>query len=146
MVDTESRGFKIAVFIITAIIAAFALADIIYYSEIRSGNAIGNGEITTMMVLSIIIFIVTIILFIWAAFRLFINKQTRAEWTKSTKQSATEYLGSTEGGYTQAEIDQMRASAAESASKAQAQISRAGAYFSNQPQSSLQTEMLQANA
>jgi preprotein translocase subunit SecY len=89
MVCSESRGFKIMVFIVAAILAVVLLAGIFYYNEIRNKKLPSVTEGTVMLIISIILFVVVVILWIWSIITLFFSRETR----ETAYQQAREYAG-----------------------------------------------------
>jgi len=49
--STESRWFKILAFILSAIVVATSIANIVFYNKIRNGtcNAVSNNQAITML-------------------------------------------------------------------------------------------------
>lgn len=111
MANSESLGFRIVSVIILTIIAGFALAVIIYFNQIKQGKTITTSEASSMLVISGIIFAITIFLWIWALIRLFFSKKDRDEYTaKATtvatqaKTATTQYLGQSNVSLSQAKL------------------------------------------
>lgn len=73
MSDTnEGRWFKVAIFIMSGFVAAVSIANIYYFDRIRkaSCSAVSSGTAGTLLILNIIIFIVTILIFVWSLIKL----------------------------------------------------------------------------
>lgn len=90
--STETRWFKILVLIASGLVAGVSLANIIYYNRIRTGSctAVSVNEATGLLVVNVIIFIIAILLFLWALWRLLFSREFRVK-----AQGATlGYLGS----------------------------------------------------
>ena len=104
MPDSEARWFKIISFVVTGIIAGLLLADIIYFNELRRGATLSSGEINSMLVITSILFVITILMFIWSLIRLFIHKDTRQSWSDSVQSKTSKWVNSTNGGYTQQDM------------------------------------------
>lgn len=85
MANSESLGFRIVTVVILTIIAGFALAVIIYFNQIKQGKTITTSEASSMLVISGIIFGITIFLWIWALIRLFFSKKDRDEYVVKAK-------------------------------------------------------------
>jgi len=85
---TETRWFKIIVFVASGFFAGLFLADIIYFNRLRNGGTITNGEAVAMLWLNAILFIIAIIIFIWALIRLLTTTETRA----AVQEKVTTYL------------------------------------------------------
>lgn len=82
MSDTsETRWFKVIVFISTGFIAGVSLANIIYYDRIRKSSrtcsAVTNTEATTMVALNVVIFILAVIVFLWSLWKLLFDRSIR---------------------------------------------------------------------
>jgi len=79
MDTTESRWFKIVVFLLTSIVVGVSIANIVYYNRIRSGTcgAVSNGEATTMLWISVIVLIIAALIWLWSIWRLFFSRETR---------------------------------------------------------------------
>jgi len=78
MIDTsETRWFKIIVFIFAAIIVGIFIANLVYYNRIRTGGTVTTGEATSMLWISVIILIIAIIIFLWSIWSLVFSKTTR---------------------------------------------------------------------
>lgn len=79
MSDTESRWFKIIIALLSAIIVGITIANIVYFNRIRTGtcNAVNSGQATTMLWVNVILLIISIIVFIWSLWRLFLSGDTR---------------------------------------------------------------------
>lgn len=89
---TETRWFKIIVFIFSAIIVGLFIANVVYYNRIRTGGTVTNGEATSMLWLSVIFLIISIIIFLWSIWSLVFSKTTR--------ESVKHYMLSPTSGYT----------------------------------------------
>lgn len=104
MGSTQSRGFAIAVFIISAVLVGVLLACIIYFNNIRNGKIPTPGEATSMLIICGILFAVTLGLFIWALVALFISSDTREAAVNTVTTKTTNFLGATSYGYTPSEL------------------------------------------
>lgn len=91
---TESRWFKIIVFIIAGVIAVFAFVNILYYNRLRRGDTITQGEATAMFWVNIVLFVVAIIIFLYSIYRLTFTQEVRTEHGRTV----AEYFTSTQGG------------------------------------------------
>ena len=78
---TESRWFKIIVFLLSAAVIGVTIANIIYYNKIRNGTcgAVTHGEATTMLWVNVILLIVAIFVFIWSIWKLLFTHDTRKQ-------------------------------------------------------------------
>lgn len=78
---TESRWYKIIVFIVSAIFVGFSIANIVYYNRIRTGTcaAVTSGEATTLMWLNIALLVIAGLIFLWSLWRLIFSHNTRAQ-------------------------------------------------------------------
>ena len=77
---SESRIFKVIVFIIFGLISGVLLANVIYFNRIISNNGGGGvtkGEATVMFWFNLVFLIVALILFIWSLIRLIFGKEYR---------------------------------------------------------------------
>jgi hypothetical protein len=88
---TETRWFKIIVFIFSAIIVGLFIANVVYYNRIRTGGTVTTGEATSMLWLSVIFLIVGIIVFLWSIWSLV--------FSKTAKESVKHYMLSPTSGY-----------------------------------------------
>ena len=63
---TESRSFKIVVFLLAAIVVGVTIANIVYYNRIRNGtcNAVTHGEATTLVWVNAILLIIAALIFL----------------------------------------------------------------------------------
>jgi len=95
MGNVGSRGFAIATFLVTTIIAGVLLACIIYFNMIRNGKVVSVGEATSMLIITAILFVVTLILWIWAIWSLFVSNELKSQIAGSTNA----YLSSENYGY-----------------------------------------------
>lgn len=101
---TETQWFKIIVFISAGFFAGLFLANIIYYNRLRSGQTLSHGEAVSMLWLNIILFILAIILFIWALIRLILRQDVRQTWSDQAYQYGAKYMQSTNGGFTFSQV------------------------------------------
>lgn len=86
----ESRWFKIVLLIGSGIAAGVALANVIYYSKIRKNPVnISANQATTMLVVNILVFIVSLVLFIWAIWAIVVSRERREELFIKAKTAAT---------------------------------------------------------
>lgn len=67
---SESRWFKILLFIAIVMFIGFAIANLVYYSRLRSGQTLTANEITAMLVVNGILLFLALIFFIWTLWRL----------------------------------------------------------------------------
>lgn len=74
---TESLTFRIICFIILVFIVGYILASAIYFNDLKNGAVISNTSAGTMLVVSIIAFVIVVILWIWCTVRLFFSKKER---------------------------------------------------------------------
>ena len=77
---SESRWFKIVVFVISGFFVGFSLANIIYFNRIRrngGGDRVTRGEATSMLWVNAILFAIALIVFIWSIFRLVAGREYR---------------------------------------------------------------------
>ena len=92
---TETLWFKIIVTIASGFFAGLFLANIIYYNRLRTGGTLSSGEITSMLWLNAILFVVAIIIFIWALVRLVLSPASR----EVVQTKAVTVLQSTDTGF-----------------------------------------------
>lgn len=104
MPNSESRWFKIVSFVVTGIIAGLLLANIIYFNELRSGARLSSGEITSMLVISGILFAIVISVFMWALIRLFVHKDTRKAAVTTVQGKTMDWINSTDSGITKSGV------------------------------------------
>jgi len=74
---TETRWFKIIVFIFSAIVVGLFIANVVYFNRIRTGGTVTTGEATSMLWLSVIFLIIGILVFLWSIWSLVFSKGTR---------------------------------------------------------------------
>lgn len=74
---TETRWFKIIVFIFSAIVVGLFIANVVYFNRIRNGGTVTTGEASSMLWLSVIFLIIGIIVFLWSIWSLVFSKGTR---------------------------------------------------------------------
>lgn len=94
-VDSKSKGFIIFTFIVAGLLAGMMLAVLVYFTELQNGTTLSSGEITSMLVVSGILFVITIVMFIWAAVVLFVNEKKIDEYSKKSQ----DYLSQKHEGY-----------------------------------------------
>lgn len=99
-----SRGFAIAVFIITAILVGLLLACIIYFNQIRNGKQVTQSEATSMLIFCSILFVVTLVLWIWSLIAIFFSSSTRDTQQQVVTTKTTQFPGATQHGYTQQQV------------------------------------------
>lgn len=75
MESPNSTGFLVINFIILTIIAAVLIAFIFYFNEIRQGRKLTSSEITTLMVIGILVLIGVLILWISIIYLFFTNRR-----------------------------------------------------------------------
>lgn len=77
---TESRWFKIIVFILSAVVVGVTIANIVYFNRIRNGTcqAISHNTATTMVWVNAILLVIAIIIFLWSLWRLLFSGTTRS--------------------------------------------------------------------
>ena len=75
---SESRLFKIVIFIFSGFFAGLSLANIIYYARILRGDcrALSHGEAQSMLWVNVAVFILSIIIFLWSIWRLLFPHHT----------------------------------------------------------------------
>lgn len=90
---TETRWFKIIIFIVTGFVLGVSIANIVYYNRIKSGtcNAVTSGEANAMFWINIIIAVAVGLVMLWSLWRLLFSREFR------------EQLGSGVTGYLQGE-------------------------------------------
>ena len=78
---TESRWFKIIVFILSAIVVGVTIANVAYFNRIRTGScqALSNSTATTMVWVNAILLVIAIIIFLWSLWRLLFSGAARAQ-------------------------------------------------------------------
>lgn len=74
---TETRWFKIIVFIFSAISVGLFIANVVYFNRIRTGGTVTTGEATSMLWLSVIFLVIAIIVFLWTIWSLVFSKGTQ---------------------------------------------------------------------
>lgn len=96
--NSESLGFRIVSAIIITILVGYILAVIIYFNQIKQGNVPSQSEITSMLVISGILFAITVILWIWIIIRLFFSHKDRITYVNKAIQTSQKKLSSTNSG------------------------------------------------
>jgi len=104
MPNSEARWFKIVSFVVTGIIAGLLLADIIYFNELRKGATLSSGEITSMLVITSILFAIVICMFIWSLVRLFVHKDTRTAAVSTIQTKTADWANNTDSGVTKSNV------------------------------------------
>lgn len=105
--DTEARLFKIVVFVVTLIIAAIMLTNIIYYSGMTNNQYPSKSEANAMLWISAIVFTLAALLWIWSIFRMF-HKETREEFKKKATKKFTDWAYDPNSGITTEDINTVR--------------------------------------
>jgi cbb3-type cytochrome oxidase subunit 3 len=106
MASLEARGFKIAVLAGSAVASGVTMTNIIFYARMRKTTCqtppVSKTQATWMMWINIALFVVSLVLLLWAVWALLFAKETRAKYTKaavgylsSGAQSAQNFLAST---------------------------------------------------
>ena len=104
MPNSESRGFKITILIVTGLLAVLLIVDLVYFYMIRSGSSPSKGSIDGVMIANAIFLFIFLIIFVWSLLRLFIHKDTRTKYVNKSKQKVKNYFTSEEGGFTDSDI------------------------------------------
>ena len=78
---TESRSFKIVVFILSAVVVGVSIANIVYFNRIRDGTcqAVSHGTATTMVWVNAILLVIAIIILLWSLWRLLFSQGAREQ-------------------------------------------------------------------
>lgn len=86
---TESRWFKIVVFLASGFFFGFFVANAVYYDRIRRGAScsISRNEATTMFWINVVLAIVAIIIFFFSLYKLFTK-----DYRESKKKQVLAYL------------------------------------------------------
>jgi hypothetical protein len=96
---TEARWFKVVVLVVTAIIIVVCAFNVSTYNKLRNGTNISglmdSNEALALMISNLIILILAIIIFIWAVFRLFFNREFRSTIGTHT----VNFVTTEEGGF-----------------------------------------------
>ena len=76
---TESRWFKIVVFILAAIVVGVSIANIVYFNRIRDGTcqAVSRNSATTMLWVNVILLVIAILVLLWSLWRMIFTSETR---------------------------------------------------------------------
>lgn len=78
---TESRGYKIAVFVVSAIFVGVSIANIVYYNRLRKETTadppVSTSEANVMMWVNIITLVIAGLIFLWSLWRLFFTRESR---------------------------------------------------------------------
>lgn len=93
---SESRWFKILVFVFSGFFVGFSIANIIYYERLRrsNNNVLTKTESTSMLWINIILLVIAVFIFLWSIWRLIFTKTKRQEY----KQKAINYINDTNSG------------------------------------------------
>ena len=78
---TESRWFKIVVFILSSVVVGVTIANVVYFNKIRNGScqAISHNTATTMVWVNAILLVIAIIIFLWSLWRLLFSGTARGQ-------------------------------------------------------------------
>lgn len=106
-VATESRAFKIVVFIFTGFVLGVTIANVVYFNRLRDSNnalvvnnnnnqAITTGEANVMFWVNMILAIIAGIIFLWSIYRLAFSQETR----KRVRQYTLDPTYGSQQGYT----------------------------------------------
>lgn len=93
---TESRWFKIVVFLASGFFLGFSIANAVYYDRIRRGascDAITKGEADTMFWINVILAFIAGIVFLWSIYKLFTK-----DYRESKKNQVLGYLQAAPAG------------------------------------------------
>lgn len=104
--STESEWFKVAALIISALGIVFFGWQTWIYSRVKSSgaNIIDPGDVTAMLTFNIIMLILSVILFAWALYRIFLSRKYREHIYQRTTTGIKEIISGTEYGYTPATL------------------------------------------
>lgn len=94
METSETRWFKILSFVGIAFIVGFAIANLIYYVRLNSGQIPTKNEVVAMIWVNAILLFFAAILFIWTLIRLL----TTSEFRTVAKAKTIKYLNETNSG------------------------------------------------
>lgn len=89
----QNKGFMITCFIALGLIVGVLLAVIIYFAQLREGNTPSDTEITSMLVITGILFALAAIVWIWSGIRLFAHPEQIDAWQKKISAKANEPAG-----------------------------------------------------
>jgi len=100
---SETRWFKIVVFVVSGFFVGFSLANIIYFNRIRLNNGapgITRGEATSMLWINALLFAISMIIFIWSIYHLITTRQYRQRVTEYLQEQHEGFIGVQERGST----------------------------------------------
>lgn len=101
METTESRWFKIVVFVVSGFFVGFSLANIIYFNRIRrngGGGGVTQGEATSMLWINGILFAIALIIFLWSIYRLIAGQEYRQRVVQYFQEPGTGLVVAPEAG------------------------------------------------
>lgn len=77
---TDTLWYRILALITTGLIVGYSIANIVYYNRIRSSAsaAVSRGEATSMFIFSIIILLLSTVIFLITLMRIFLGSRERA--------------------------------------------------------------------
>ena len=103
---TESRWFKIVVFLLTSIVVGVSIANIVYFNRIRTGNcqAISHGTAVTMIWVNVILLIIAAIIWLWSIWRLIFSRTTRETFKGKVKHYVVDPTSGAQMGYQYAPV------------------------------------------
>lgn len=95
---TESRWFKIVIFLVSGIVVGVSIANIVYFDRIRKGTcgAVTHGEAVAMIWVNAILLVIAALVFLWSLWRLIFSRDTR----QKVKHYITSPSLGAQGGYT----------------------------------------------
>jgi len=78
---TESRWYKVLVFIVSGIVVGVSIANIVYFNRLRddSCTAVSSGEATTMLWVNVVILVIAALIFLWSLWRLIFSRESRKQ-------------------------------------------------------------------
>lgn len=92
---SESRWFKISVFVISGFFVGFSLANIIYFNRLRragGGGGVTRSEATSMLWINGILFAIALVIFIWSIYRLVAGVEYRQRVTQYLNEPGTGFV------------------------------------------------------
>lgn len=92
---SESRWFKIVVFVVSGFFVGFSIANMIYFNRIRKaggGGGVTQGEATAMLWVNGILLAIAVIIFLWSIYRLIVGPPQRQQVVRYLQEPGTGFV------------------------------------------------------
>jgi heme/copper-type cytochrome/quinol oxidase subunit 2 len=79
--STEGFLWRVGVFALSGVVAGFSIAQAYYWNVIKqtSVSGISKKEADNMFVINVLLAVISMIVFLWSAYRLFFTRRARAQ-------------------------------------------------------------------